>query len=854
MLNMARAAVCTRHVGFIRNAMMAISLRGVGNRLETLTPVTEKELTGFWDRLVITKVEDTQFSTVAGSEDNASSISREAFDAMVRTKNKDTRDIANIKVSHEIGGADDKRIATRIVTKEVYQNVFQSQQQKALRDTSALARASLKQVPDKSDRRIAYNRLEECLKRCPHDALGSDKTAYAECLNTQALFYLSGMPLCDSKTAIERATALFGQVASLGDDAAGSAHYHLAKGFFFSALSLKDLGKRKRAVDACKLHISKVLAVVGSPYRPACCFYEKCLQISDDFSKPIEYEDLCKWCSYRGADYRYYYANLLSKAPPASNWEARRLLEKSKKELKYLAAMPDKKFSSPYRQCKARARLGILYYKQGNFTEAIDYLVAGLQSSIAQVWRCLYGIALLGGKGEKIAAAIGTIYPKAENISGLSPVKCFPLRGDADERLLEVLSEAHRTTQSAIPQEKASLESLRRVEWSMIVGRMKDIESKLRTREFLEHKESLNRFPGKIKVAQGLDTLLYLLGEHRRLISVNVFPPLPEIHKFIDGYTTLILEFNEGSVLNMIEEVPKEDMRDVYYNMLRMAKENMGFLEESVVFMSDFMNMQSTYQEAAICRFESLMGKRNFAKGGFGEVKQGFVFEDSSKRHFAMNDGYSFEESGQPNPGIVGIPVVAKSANTDDEETFIQAQAALECEKSLLEILLSDHPNISQVLPGEGRKDVMVMRHAGFKVFDFIDALSKEEKKCGDVRRAYELRIAKIDHIVRILAQLLNAVQYTHEKGYVHADIKLENLMIDASGRVRLIDFGCALMLGEGIRNSEVVITEPFPCEGKIEMGPDIWAIGQALLQMLAMDEFLVPRGAVQTILRACGP
>ena len=79
--------------------------------------------------------------------------------------------------------------------------------------------------------------------------------------NTQALFYLSGMPLCDNKTAIKRATALFVQAASIGDNAAGSAHYHLAKGFFFSTLSFKNLGKRKHAVDACKLHINKVFAV-----------------------------------------------------------------------------------------------------------------------------------------------------------------------------------------------------------------------------------------------------------------------------------------------------------------------------------------------------------------------------------------------------------------------------------------------------------------------------------------------------------------------------------------------------------------------------------------------------------------
>ena len=44
-----------------------------------------------------------------------------------------------------------KDIKTRIVTEDSYQKLLRVQKQnKALRDTSALARASLKQVPDRS--------------------------------------------------------------------------------------------------------------------------------------------------------------------------------------------------------------------------------------------------------------------------------------------------------------------------------------------------------------------------------------------------------------------------------------------------------------------------------------------------------------------------------------------------------------------------------------------------------------------------------------------------------------------------------------------------------------------------------
>ena len=820
---------------------MAINLQGVGNRLETLTPVTEEELTGFWDRLVITKVEDMPLPTVAGSEDNVSSISKEAFDAMVRTENKGTRDIANVKVSHEISGVDNRHIETRIVTKEVYQNVFRNQQQKALRDASAMARASLKQIPDKSDRRIAFNRLKECLERCPPDALGSDKTAYAGCLNTQALFYLSGMPLCDNKTAIKRANALFVQAASLGDDAAGSAHYHLAKGCFFSAISLKDLDKRKRSVDACKLHINKVFAVDGSPYSPGCFFYEKCLQISKDFSKPIEYEGLRGWCDSQGADYLYYYANLLGKDSSASDRETRQL-----REFEGLVDFPDDKFSDPYRKCKARARLGILYYKLGDFTKAIRYLVAGFQSSVAQVWRCLYNMALLDEKGVKIAAAFCKIYPNARDVFGFELGEVLSSEG-AEKRYLEVLSEAHRITQSAIPQEKVSLESLRGVELPLVVIKMCAIEAKLRAANAITVKadkkvkaeiKTARKKPSVKKYTVGLQSLLdrherFIVGLDPDRVKVPA-PTLLEVQTFIDDFVILDVSFHEN-IGQWKKDKFIKDTSAGYKEMFEKAGEQMGLLAESVKLLKGIKDMPS-YQDVGTGEFESRMAKDTFAAGTFGGVKKGFLVEDSSKQNLTLNYDYKPKMTGQP-PLRVGVSVVAKKAIGDTREYIKEAQDVLKYEKNILGKLL-DHPNIVQILPSEGGGDTMVMRDAGTNIKYFFDVLVAEEKKLEDINMGYKLRIAKMDYVARILAQLLNAVIYIHENGCVHGDIKLDNITIDPSGRVRLIDFGSVKEVGEGIDLNKTVLTEPFSrTKGAVvETSPDIWTIGEVLIGLVDMD------------------
>ena len=44
-------------------------------------------------------------------------------------------------------------------------------------------------------------------------------------------------------------------------------------------------------------------------------------------------------------------------------------------------------------------------------------------------------------------------------------------------------------------------------------------------------------------------------------------------------------------------------------------------------------------------------------------------------------------------------------------------------------------------------------------------------------------------------AQLVIAVGHLHERGFMHRDLKLENIMMDESGYIKIIDFGLAKII-----------------------------------------------------------
>jgi len=93
---------------------------------------------------------------------------------------------------------------------------------------------------------------------------------------------------------------------------------------------------------------------------------------------------------------------------------------------------------------------------------------------------------------------------------------------------------------------------------------------------------------------------------------------------------------------------------------------------------------------------------------------------------------------------------------------------------------------------------------------------------------------------VRIVRQLASALEAAHARGVVHRDVKPANVLFDASGAVRLTDFGVAKLIGADSTTSTtmhgtVAYLAPEQVRGEsVDHRADLWALGVTLYEMIA--------------------
>ena len=163
------------------------------------------------------------------------------------------------------------------------------------------------------------------------------------------------------------------------------------------------------------------------------------------------------------------------------------------------------------------------------------------------------------------------------------------------------------------------------------------------------------------------------------------------------------------------------------------------------------------------------------------------------------------------------------SASEQDRARFIQeAQAA-----SAL-----NHPNILTIYEfdqGGGQYFIAMELVDGASLRIILD--NQKSKR----------NLLPLEQALEYAAQMAEGLTKAHEKGIIHRDIKSDNLMITAEGRLKIMDFGLAKFRGDvgltqtGTTVGTIAYMSPEQIvAGEVDHRTDLWAYGVILYEMLA--------------------
>jgi serine/threonine-protein kinase len=177
----------------------------------------------------------------------------------------------------------------------------------------------------------------------------------------------------------------------------------------------------------------------------------------------------------------------------------------------------------------------------------------------------------------------------------------------------------------------------------------------------------------------------------------------------------------------------------------------------------------------------------------------------------------------------LGRPVALKVLPAEVAPTRAQAARLLREARAASAI---SHPNVAHVyeIGEEGGRPFIAMEYVEGRSLDAGEAPLPPER------------------VLAIAVQLADALAEAHARGVVHRDLKPANVLVDSSGRVKVLDFGIAKLQPAGPASAEdetqlrtatgavmgtVAYMSPEQLEGRaVDAKSDLWSLGVVLYEL----------------------